>query len=318
MSVSSKEKTTGLSIKSKLLLFALCISLIPITIITGLYYLNASETLKNQQLNEMQAIVKSKALHVQTILNALRTRTVDFSTDGFIQEKLDIILYGEKQNAVVNLNKHLSTDKKPLDPSIVAIAVLNKRGKVVASTNELLIGQDMSKEEEFTQSIGKEYGETFTGQLRYLPELDANVIFISSPVISKGGDKKIGAVINIFDSENRIDIKNMSGKGIRTSDFSADWFIRSNLEIIYRGDFINKKKAVTALNRHMLANKKPLDPYIMQMDVLDLNGKILASTSKNQIGKNENTKDAFARKIDKTYRNTYISPPHYEPSLKKK
>src|SRR3990167_7370243 len=52
------------SIKGRLLLFSLCISLIPIAVITTVYYLTARNTLEKQTLAQLSAIAESRKAHL--------------------------------------------------------------------------------------------------------------------------------------------------------------------------------------------------------------------------------------------------------------
>ncbi len=55
------------SIKSRLLLFSRCISLIPITVITAAYYLNARKTLERQTQEWLTAVAESGRAHVSVL-----------------------------------------------------------------------------------------------------------------------------------------------------------------------------------------------------------------------------------------------------------
>ncbi|ODS29762.1 MAG: two-component sensor kinase [Candidatus Scalindua rubra] len=203
----------GLSIKGKLLLFALCISLMPIATITILYYFNTRNFIKQDELDDIAAIAESEKDHVIAFLEFKKARTSDFSTDGLIREKLETITYGRKYKAIENLNKHLSTNKKPLDTSILEIVVLDTDGRVVAATNEALIGLNMSGHEAFTQAIHKEVGECFTGQPRYSTEFNTDCIYISAPVItSNGNGEVVGVIINVYEPEMLDDIADIAEK----------------------------------------------------------------------------------------------------------
>ncbi len=153
------------SIKYKLIVFTLCISLIPISAITAIYYLNARSTAEKQILQKLTAVAESKKMHIVSFIEAKKGRVIDFSSDGFIRDSLESISQREYQGyAGINLKGHLENNKKPLDPHIMAIAIVNMDGKIVASTNDAMIGKDVSKQEIFIKSIGKNYGEAYVGQ----------------------------------------------------------------------------------------------------------------------------------------------------------
>lgn len=150
------------SIKGKLILFTLCISVIPISIITTAYYLNARSALKNQILQELPAIADSKKIHTLSFMEAKRGRTIDFSSDGLIRDSLETIAQRESQSyAVSSLNNHLKVNKKPIDRQIKEIVIVGSDGIVVSSTNQRIIGNDVSKHELFVSC--------------FLPELTRNI-----------------------------------------------------------------------------------------------------------------------------------------------
>ena len=189
-----------MSLKTKLLIFALCISLIPISIITTLYYFNARKTIEQQTFNWLTAIAESKETHTLSFLDSKKGRTVDFSSDGFIRDSLEIISGGgTKSDAVSGLNTHLKTNKKSLDSQLTSIAILDINGRVVASTTEKWVGMDMSNEDIFRSCISKYYGEAYTGKSYSVPYLNVDCIFISSPLTDKHDNKTIGVIINAYD-----------------------------------------------------------------------------------------------------------------------
>ena len=128
------------SIKYKLIVFTLCISLIPIFAITVIYYLNAASTIERNILQKLMAVAESKKMHIVSFIEAKKGRVIDFSSDGFIRDSLETITQrGYQSSAGINLKKHLKDNKKPLDPNIVAIAIVDLDGKIVSSTNEAII-----------------------------------------------------------------------------------------------------------------------------------------------------------------------------------
>lgn len=189
------------SIKGKLIFFSLCISLIPIAVITTTYYFNARRILTRHELDEMASIVESKKRHVLSFLESRSGRVIDFSSDGFIKDSLETIARGgvHKDEAIIALSRHLSTNKKPLDHYIVAIAVVDKDGKVIASTKETIIGVDVSGRELFLEATKKSPNQAYVSQPCYDPYLDANCMFIAAPIIARNGNEPIGVIINAYD-----------------------------------------------------------------------------------------------------------------------
>ncbi len=84
------------SMKRRLLLFALCISLTPIVIITTVYYIHARGTQRHQIFEELKAIAESKRLHILSFMETIKIQASDFSTDGFIRGRVDMVASGDR------------------------------------------------------------------------------------------------------------------------------------------------------------------------------------------------------------------------------
>ncbi|HHT9134499.1 MAG TPA: diguanylate cyclase [Candidatus Avalokitesvara rifleensis] len=197
----SKHKMKPLySLKGRLLLFGLCISLIPIVITTTIYYLNARGKLKKEALNELAVILELKKAYLFSYLQKIQTRAVDFSSDGFIRDSLEKINQGGVgKEEIAALNRHLEVNKRSLDPYLGAIAVVDRSGRVVASTSEAWRGEDISKQEVFSQGIGLSPGKTYVRTLIFCPYIKKYCTDISTPLTSVTGGEKIGLIINCFD-----------------------------------------------------------------------------------------------------------------------
>ena len=84
----------------------------------------------------------------------------------------------------------------------------------------------------------------------------------------------------------------LSKRRFRIIDFSSDGFIRdcveqmSYLPLDY--SLISEK-----LNTHLIRNKKSLDPDILEIEILNHGGKVIASTSREEIGKDKSHRDYF-------------------------
>ncbi|MEE9488456.1 MAG: PAS domain-containing protein [Candidatus Brocadiales bacterium] len=204
------KKPKHLSVRGRLLLFTLCISLIPITITTVIYYFNAKNMLKKQTVEWLTLIAASKKMHVLEFMEAKKGRTIDFGSDGFIRESLENInrrnLSTQRQDNVITLNKHLAINKKPLDSYLEAIAVLDIEGKVIASTDNKFVGKDLSDQVAFMQSIPEKHSNAHVDQPYYFPLLGTNVINISAPIISRSRNDTIGFIVNSYNLDALSDI----------------------------------------------------------------------------------------------------------------
>lgn len=80
----------------------------------------------------------------------------------------------------------------------------------------------------------------------------------------------------------------------RIVDFSSDGYIRDSARALLlpveKADIVRQN-----LNRHLKVNKKSLDPDIVEVFIVGTTGKIVASTSSGQIGKDVSAKQYFIR-----------------------
>ena len=189
------------SIKTRLLIYGLSISLIPIFVITTIYYLNARSTLKNQILQDFHAIAESKKMQAICFMGGKEDRAIDFSSDGFIRDSLEAIAQrGEQSYSVIKLNKHLIDNKMPLDHSIVVIDVVGIDGMVVSSTMETSIGRKVADYEKSQQLINGAYGDAFVKEPYYSQLHNRLEIVVSAPLFSRNGGGFIGSILLHYDS----------------------------------------------------------------------------------------------------------------------
>ncbi len=158
--------------------------------------------MKRQVMQDLTAIADSKNAYVQEFLEVKKGRTIDFCSDGFIRDSLEEINreVSLRQNNVAAMNRHLSTNKMPLEPHIAAIEVVDMDGKVEASTNETTIGRDVSDQEIYKRAIRADYKNPYVRQPYHSTCLDAKCMEVSAPITSRSSSKIIGVLINHYDT----------------------------------------------------------------------------------------------------------------------
>lgn len=193
---------TGLffSIKSRLLIFSLCISLIPITIITTLYYLHARHTLKKQTMEWMTAVAESRKAHLLDFLEGKKSlvegHAAELSNDRPLINSLRKIKRGEEveQEVFIYQSEHLSVGKGVYSYLLV-MNIMDMNGRVVASTHRRMVGKDVSDKEVFIGGSKGTNVEPF-GSSPFLE--DAGCICISTPIISEGTGETVGVYGNVY------------------------------------------------------------------------------------------------------------------------
>ena len=228
-----------LSFKCKLLIFALSISLIPITALTLTYYFHARSTLKHQILENLRAIAETKKQHVLCSMEVIKSRTTDLGTDGFIRQYLKIHNRGRvfKKDFVKRLSNHLLKNNPPLNNYLEAIIVTNKHGVVVSSTQEELQGKSIAGQNVFLQGTGMGYGRVYTGQPHNFPYFDTNCIYITAPIHSEHDSEILGVVINVYCFSI---LNNITTNRIGMGETGEVYLVNKNKIMLTESRFIDK------------------------------------------------------------------------------
>ncbi|MBM4054668.1 MAG: EAL domain-containing protein [Planctomycetes bacterium] len=255
------------SIKNKLIIALLCTSLIPISVITAIHYFQNKKTLTRYTLDNLTAIAESKMTHIVSLLEAKKGRTIDFSSDGFIRDRLEKINFGKfsSKKMISSLNRHLLANKLPLDSHIDAIAVLDSKGRVVASTDNAWINADMSNEEIFKQGMKIEPMNAYVSQVTdYSPYIKPDSFYAAVPVTSRRypGMGIIGLIVNSYNMRLLNEITtNYTGLGkteevylvnkdkimLTDSRFISNASLRQRIDTAPVNAFLQTKKTMTGI-----------------------------------------------------------------------
>ncbi len=106
----------------------------------------------------------------------------------------------------------------------------------------------------------------------------------------------------------------LSAKKGRTIDFSSDGFIRDITKKIVNGiePSYYREKDIEKLNGHLLKNKVPLDEDIIEIFIVDLNGRVISSSNEEFIDADVSAYDYFqAGKKD-----VYMSQIYHVPDIR--
>ncbi|TAN63158.1 hypothetical protein EPN16_00220, partial [bacterium] len=84
----------------------------------------------------------------------------------------------------------------------------------------------------------------------------------------------------------------IEGKKGRTLDFCSDGIIKDGLTY-YDPDDPNVSSLVKNTNQHLVKNKMSLDPYLEDIIILNLKGKVTFATNDKYLGKDKSKKDYY-------------------------
>ena len=197
-SLEESKKVFKITIKSRLTLAFLTIGLVS-TLFLGFISISSSgNAIEKEVSSKLFLLAEAKEGQIYAYFDSLESRTIDFSSDGFIRDNLkEIVRTGSKQ-AVATLNNHLIVDKKSLDPTLLGISVVDAKGKVVAATDEEEIGGDESQDEYFQEGLKG----VFTKELEEHEHFDWKyVLVVAAPLTDKDTGELLGVLFNFFNED---------------------------------------------------------------------------------------------------------------------
>jgi PAS domain S-box-containing protein len=191
-------------ISTKLIIFIVTLSLVSLFGFGYFSFDKYRQSLEKQVLDDLILVAEAQEGQLLLYLDTLKTRTVDFSSDGLIRDATsDVVNNIDGVKAVKTLNQHLVINKLALDDTIFGINIVNLNGVVIASTDEDEIGRDESEDDYFKETLGLSYGETRTNDIEFGHHFgyEQHTIFISSILTDRITGEKIGVIINYFSTE---------------------------------------------------------------------------------------------------------------------
>ncbi len=174
----------------------------PIAILSYMNYGSARQALKKQVLDDLNLIAEMKEGHLYSFMETIKGRALDFSSDGFIRDGTGMLQkfheknhrYSKVQNALCS---HLKRNKKPLDKTIELIAVVGLDGRIIASTDGEIIGQDDSKNSYFSEGLKGVY--ISDAQIsRPIQNAERYHIAVAAPLTHKRTGALLGVMVNFY------------------------------------------------------------------------------------------------------------------------
>ncbi len=123
-----------MSIRHRLLLIIFLVALLPALVVGYVNFTHTRDLLEQQALSNLERQALLKESEVLIYLKELYTRTIDFSSDGFIRDQVE---QPGNDGFSVALSEHLKLNKLPLDSRIVFISAYRFNGQLVASTSDM-------------------------------------------------------------------------------------------------------------------------------------------------------------------------------------
>jgi PAS domain S-box-containing protein len=200
-----------MTIRVKSLLWFLLPSILIATVTATFCYFYTYKTVKKNIFDQLEIAADELEKHVNVFLEGKRGRIIDFSSDGFVRDCTEeIILRKDRvQYYTDRLNTHLTLNKKPLDPDILAVFVVDLDGKVFSSTENEQIGRDVSGETWFSETMRRGF---YISDIKRAPDFKQNTFFdVARLLLTNDGLHTIGVIANRYSGNS---FKEIARRGI--------------------------------------------------------------------------------------------------------
>ena len=184
---------------TKLFCFFLLVSILPLSIAGAIVYKYVYDRTKTEVSNQLITNVNNHYDKLNLLLTKRRFRVIDFSSDGFVRDSVDQMLLSPPDYFQIreHLNRHLTVNKKSIDPDILEIEILNDKGEVVASTSQKQIGKNKSRETYFRTPflLHEQKGSFFADAIEREESTDELKLVFSGILTDKILHKPLGVLV---------------------------------------------------------------------------------------------------------------------------
>ncbi|MGV8146320.1 MAG: methyl-accepting chemotaxis protein [Alkaliphilus sp.] len=196
-----------MSLKSKLIIIVLAISIIPVLLVGALSYYSASQAIREEAFTTLEMYSNLKESEQNKFFAEMKSNVEIFAKSRDIYRSLQI-LKENNWNAhssawrerVKYIEESASLREEYLDYCVVFITT--KEGEVLFTTDDALRGEDLSIHEYIQTSLG---GETNFSDLFYAEFIGVNVMVVSTPIREHGESGSIIGTLNMMASQNVFD-----------------------------------------------------------------------------------------------------------------
>ncbi|MCC6220510.1 MAG: PAS domain S-box protein, partial [Deltaproteobacteria bacterium] len=198
-----------LSIRQKLVITLLAISLLPLLVIGVWGYKKARASIEQSTYQNLSAFSHFKAEAVMLLIDTLKTRATDFASDGFVRDHLRSITESlvnpiQIDSSRLLLSAHLAKNSLALAKNLIAIDVIDHQGVVISSTIPIRSGLPLAPDIPYRHVNN----EAYVAEMRSLgvdeegfSSRQSSTLVIAVPIYSREQPiKNLGVMALYYDS----------------------------------------------------------------------------------------------------------------------
>jgi PAS domain S-box-containing protein len=199
-------------IKYKLPLTFMLICLVSLGVGGAVSYQTTKEILWNQIRQDLLAFSQRRVERITTYLRMLKNKTEDFSSDGFIRDTVRKLQESSSTPLQESLSLYLREDKASAVPEFFETLLVDKTGRIMASSNPDDVNVSVVREPWFKMS---QQG-IFIGEIQIMRTGMGRPVFeIAAPLNDKDNGSIIGVIVNRVDAQRLFTLVN-------NKDFTED------------------------------------------------------------------------------------------------
>lgn len=266
------------SLKTRLtLLFVLLVAVAAVSI-SSIVYMLMSDTIKHEIYNTLEAVVDSRSNHIANNLRDHVEIITIFSTGSRILNE-----FASGAPSVEALQQIVEKDKKRF-AGVLDASIVDRTGKIIASTEQKYIGIDRSRDIYFMEvmATGKPYFKDVylsdtTGKVGYAiaaPIFQGNSNVIAGVYVSRVAIDELNRITNDdtgVGKTGEIYILNEKGEMITKSRLQGEAFLLKNVETEGARTALAGKEALGIYQDYR--KQKVLGYYTVDKDITDAIGK---------------------------------------------
>lgn len=192
-----KEPTTIITIKSRLTTAFLILGIISVIFLGFISITVSKNALQKEITNKLLLFTEAKNGQIITYLDSLESKTANFSSNDFVEDRVKEIVAADSDSAAADLNEYLINNKKTLDENLFCIMILNPNGKVISSVSQDEIGNDESETEQFINGQKGVFVGEGVGEAEMLSG-KSDIFSVSAPIKDKNTGELLGVIVNSF------------------------------------------------------------------------------------------------------------------------
>ncbi len=180
-----------MKIANKISLAFLATGIILTTLAGSIFYLIARSSLQRAIYAQLDSAIRSRKNHIETYLEMLKLSVGQLSQSVVLENFLKTDKESLKKNEALELAMQRLISTKLAAPYVYEFLLLDKTGKVVASSNETNIGLDKSSDAFF---IGAQK-EIYIKDAYYSEVLHRPLIAASAPMLDRDTNRLLGVIV---------------------------------------------------------------------------------------------------------------------------